>query len=47
MAIKVGVICSLDITAKVLLSAQIESMQKEGMDVHVVCSPGPNHNWFS
>lgn len=46
MAIKVGILCCMDMTAKILLIAQIESMQKEGMDVHVICSPGLNHKWF-
>lgn len=45
--IKVAVVTAIDSTVKALLWAQIEGMQRNGFQVHVVCSYGPNFDWLA
>ena len=40
--VRVAVVSAVDFTIKILLSAQIETMIKEGFIVHGICTKGPN-----
>ena len=44
--VKIAAVSAIDTTFKVLLIAQIKAVQKEGYEVHGICSEGPNFDFL-
>ena len=45
-SVEVALVCAIDITLEVLLLAQIKAAQREGYEVHGICTEGPNFQFL-